>query len=95
VGIFRGCGDAMPADLKNEGLKRLAEYWYRANVMQDAGEAIGQLNWAEELHETLGKHIRDNVRRGANKEETERFISWRAKRNAPSAPRSGRRPNRE
>jgi hypothetical protein len=37
---------------------------------------LSQLNWAEELHDALGEHIKDVVRRKA---QVERFLEKRAK----------------
>jgi hypothetical protein len=40
------------------------------------------LNWAEELHDAIGTHIREYVERGKIKEQAERFMEWRGRRKA-------------
>jgi hypothetical protein len=60
-------------------------YHFTIEKKQDAGEAISQLNWAEELHSSIGEHVGAYIRRGAIKDEAKRFIDWRLRHNAPSA----------
>jgi hypothetical protein len=55
---------------------RHATYHFVLEEGPSPREMLSQLNWAEELHDALGEHIKDVVRRKA---QVERFLEKRAK----------------
>ena len=73
--------DARVQKLFNEHVSDLKQmrhetYHFVVTANPRAGEVISQLNWAEELHDAVGNHLREIVNRRAS---VERFMEKRLK----------------